>query len=231
MTRRRSEIAAAFQRVIDELPIRRWKRSPVLVPGAAAIACILLTAVNPARTQALAGMWRLVSFTGPAPMERILPLQRTGIVPVGFAAATLWTVAIAGVARIVLHFISRRQWRVSLYAAGVLFAMVVTGGFIWITGMQLLLARRWGADFVQIAAVGVFGFAYVLAAFAAMRFWSRDMDLRCPVCLRLPGLPDARGKVHDLVVDPREIESICMHGHGYAVESRWRRGFGFNVSG
>ncbi|HTS30786.1 MAG TPA: hypothetical protein VMH81_33160 [Bryobacteraceae bacterium] len=38
-------------------------------------------------------------------------------------------------------------------------------------------------------------------------------------------MPDARGKAHDILIEPREVESVCLQGHGLAIESRWRSRF------
>jgi hypothetical protein len=58
-----------------------------------------------------------------------------------------------------------------------------------------------------------------------MRLWWRDLEMRCPHCLRLLGLHQVRGKRLDVLVEPAELESICLYGHGQATASRWRRSF------
>jgi hypothetical protein len=93
------------------------------------------------------------------------------------------------------------------------------------TGLEVLLRRRWGADFIQSLALGLFLIAYWWSAYWVMKLWWLYVERRCPVCLSLRGMPDVRGKEDGILIEPLEVESICLHGHGLAVESRWRSRF------
>ena len=70
-----------------------------------------------------------------------------------------------------------------------------------------------------------FPFTFVGWAFVTMRLWRHDLLGRCPACLRRLGLSDVRGNASDLLIAPLERETICLHGHGANIESRWGHAF------
>jgi len=94
-----------------------------------------------------------------------------------------------------------------------------------VTGMQILASRSWGHDGIQGLALLTFLFGFVGMLYLALWQWWIDVENRCPYFLRLPGMSETRGNAHDVLVDPLEIESICIRGHGVVPESRWRRRF------
>ncbi len=211
--------------LIALLPLASTKRSPILPAASIALAIALALALNPRRAQVLESMCALLPLAGPLKGQRWIPLTPEGVAPMGIAAMTLWTLAAIGAARLATAFAPRKQWRLCLYALILLGGLAIIGGICWISGLQILLSRSWGFDIAQGGALGAFVLAYWWAAYFAMKFWWRDLERRCPSCIRLPGMPESRGKELQLIVDPLEVESICLHGHGLAVESRWRRTF------
>jgi hypothetical protein len=219
------ELGADARGLLELLPIRRLKRNPGLAPCLLGIVAALALGLNPARRQALESMRHLLPFTGPVELKRMIPLSPAGVVPVGFAAVVLWIVTLVGTARIAARLTRPGTWRICLYAGALLGEAAVFAGVVWATGMQLLLASGWGFDIGQGLALGLFLLAYSWSAYGAMNLWWRDVERRCPVCLSLPAMPEIRGKQHDVLVEPLEVESVCLQGHGLAVESRWRRSF------
>jgi len=215
---------ADAQSLLALLPIRRTLRSAWLAPSTLVIAAAFALALNPLRRQVLVSAYHLLPFSGSVHVARLIPLTPRGTVPVRFAAVTLWIFLLAGFARLAPR-LSSGGWRIGLYGAGLLCEMAAAGSIAWGTSLQLLLGHSWGAVGIQGFALLLFLMAYAWAAWWALRVWWRDLERRCPVCLRLPGLPDVRGKAHSLLIEPLEVESICFYGHGLAVESRWRSRF------
>jgi len=211
--------------LIELLPLRSLRRSPALVPCLLAIAALLALACNPYRSQVLASICGALPLSSPVATERLIPLTPAGSVPIGFASVTLQIFGLAGLARIAMRHRHGVPWRQSVYAIGMLLEIASVGMVAWATSLQLLLAWRWGSDGVQGFTLLLFLVAYAWAAWWAWQTWSRDMERRCPVCLRLPGMPEARGKALDVLIEPREVESICLQGHGLAIESRWSNRF------
>jgi hypothetical protein len=66
---------------------------------------------------------------------------------------------------------------------------------------------------------------------AGVIFWVAALQICSPAlgdttCSRVsPSSRSPTPATHALLVDPAETASICLYGHGQAVESRWRRSF------
>jgi hypothetical protein len=201
-------------------------KSPLVVPTIIAVIMAIVLALNPQRFEEMESLARLLPF-GPAPrIDRFVPLTPRGIVPMGFAALTLWSFAVIGIVRIHAGFKPRANWRVWTFGVVTLIQLVFFGDVLWATGLQILLMKRWLVDVIQGFAMITFAFAYVALASAALRVWYRDLESRCPVCLRRLGMAEVRGNAHDVLVAPLETESICLRGHGLNVQNRWGREFG-----
>jgi hypothetical protein len=219
------EIGGDLRGLAQILPLRRTLRSPYLAPVVMALTTSLLLACNPFRRQVLESMSEVLRFSGAVHLQRLIPLTPSGTVPTMFAVVTLWALLLGGVGRMTVRISEGGGWRLPLYSLALLAEMMVAGSVVWATGMQILLARSWGADGIQGMALLLYLVGYAWGAWWALGMWWRDVDRRCPICLWLPGMPEERGKECDVLVEPREVESICLHGHGLAIESRWRRRF------
>jgi hypothetical protein len=66
---------------------------------------------------------------------------------------------------------------------------------------------------------------YVLIAVIQCWYWCNDLRLRCPVCLDRLLLPLTEGRANRVLLGSPVTESLCAHGHGVLVESRWSRRF------
>lgn len=67
--------------------------------------------------------------------------------------------------------------------------------------------------------------AWMGVAVMQVRHWWTDLRSRCPLCLERMVLPLTEGAEGSMVLRPAVTESICTHGHGVLVESRWDRTF------
>ncbi len=70
----------------------------------------------------------------------------------------------------------------------------------------------------------VFG-ALLIGAGMQCRWWWSDLRQRCPVCLERMVMPLREGAEDRVLLGPAVTESVCVHGHGVLVESRWVRRF------
>jgi len=218
-------IGADARSLLELLPIARAGRSPLLMPLVILVVTATVFALSPQREQILESVRGFLPFTRALPVERLIPLTPAGVVPVGFASLVLWTCVLVGLARLAALYVSLRQWRVFAYGGFLLAIFVMAGAVIWSYGLQLLLGARWGIDGVQGFALVAFGFAFPGLAFLSIGFWFRDLEQRCPRCLRALGLQRRQGKPYDVLVEPAELESVCLYGHGQATASRWKKSF------
>ena len=67
--------------------------------------------------------------------------------------------------------------------------------------------------------------AYLLLSAMQCRYWRRDLSQRCPICLESLVLPLTEGAADRILLESAITESVCAHGHGVLVESRWSRRF------
>jgi hypothetical protein len=207
------------------LPIRSAARSALLVPATLLLGMSLALLLNPARSIAVRCVGAMLFGQGLPAAARIIPLTPAGVVPVGMAGTLLRIVLVAGIVWAVANLLPRKLLRAFLYFIVVLCQIVLGGAVSWVTGMQILAGRSWGHDGLQGFTLLGFPFAFVALLYVGLRRWRADMEIRCPYCLRLPGMPETRGNAHDVLVNPLETESICFRGHGVALRSRWRRLF------
>ena len=219
------EIGGDWRALTGLLPIARAMRSPWLALWSFALAAIAALAWNPLQEGVLRGLCGLLPFSGAAPPARLIPLTPPGLAPTSIARLVLWTFLLAGLAKLANTTAARREWRAALYGAGILLNLGLVWSISWIAGCQILLRARWGQDLLQGLALIGFFFGQVYLAFYASCWWRHDLESRCPHCLRRLGLERTRGKAHDLLVDPAEVEAVCLYGHGQATKSRWRRNF------
>ncbi len=215
------EMAADFRGLARSFPTNRWKRGALAVPAAVLLITVLALVLDPARTRAIESLQGLLPFGSPPAVERFVPLTPSGIAPAGLAAITLWTFLMMGVAAIAARLADQNKWRLCVYAASTLLSMALLGGVCWVVALQFLLSEPWASDILQGAVLVIFVAAYLWTTYAAWRFWWRDVKRRCPLCLRVLGMPEVRGHEHNFLLDPREVESICFNGHGAVTESRW----------
>ena len=218
-------IGGDFAGLLGLLPTKRAARSPLLPPSMLLIGAGLALVFNPARLMALKCLEAMLNLGVQPPSERLIPLTPAGLVPVDFVGFALRILLVCGLARIALDLFPRTSLRLSVYATAVLFGVTFAAAVCWITFLQALVARSWAHDGVQGIVLIAFVFGFTGTVYKAMRLWWVDVERRCPVCLRLPGMPEPRGKQHDILVEPLEVESICFHGHGLISESRWSRRF------
>lgn len=116
------------------------------------------------------------------------------------------------------------RWRggLSLYAAAVTGLHALVSSIAWGFANEVM-ARRSQPE-------SALAFALLLLAFAGAaamqcRYAWGGLCRRCPICLDRLVLPLTEGRPDRVLLDSVVTESLCAHGHGVMVASRWSRSF------
>jgi hypothetical protein len=96
--------------------------------------------------------------------------------------------------------------------------------------MWALATQLWGRASWHTPATGGLSFSllvvtYLLVAAAQCLYWWHDLRHRCPVCLDRLLLSWTQGDADRILLSAAVTESVCAHGHGALIESRWSRDF------
>jgi len=67
--------------------------------------------------------------------------------------------------------------------------------------------------------------AWLIGAALQCGWWWSDLRERCPKCLERMVMPLTDGAADRVLIDAAVTESVCVHGHGVLVDSRWVRKF------
>lgn len=122
-----------------------------------------------------------------------------------------------------MHFRNKVRWLG--YGLVVLFLHAVASLMAWAFAIQVW---RWAPSSTAGAAGVIFSLllvAYLLVTSIQCWYWWNDLRQRCPVCADRLLLPLTQGTANRVLLGSAVNESVCAHGHGVLVESRWSRGF------
>lgn len=225
------QLRAEFIDVLDLMPWRSIRRSPLLAPATVLLTLASILLPNPHRLEVLANAGSLLPFLPHRHVERFVPLTPSTVVPMGLPDVTLWCLALIALARVAATPKVRLQWRAWAFAAATLVPLVALSAALWATSLQFLMKNRWHSDALQGLVIVTFCFAFIGASILAFKVWYRDLLSRCPICLRRLGMAEFRGNSADILIAPLERETICLHGHGVSLESHWRQVFEVDRSG
>ena len=122
-----------------------------------------------------------------------------------------------------MHFRAKGRWLGYGLAVAFLHALASLTGWA-------LAVQRWNwAPSPTAGAAGVILslllVTYLLTASIQSWYWWSDLRQRCPVCLDRLLLPMTEGTANRVLLWSAVTESVCAHGHGVLVESRWSRRF------
>ena len=104
-----------------------------------------------------------------------------------------------------------------LYGLVTAFLHALVSLMVWALAMQVW---NWTPALFSLLFI-----AYMLSAAMQCRLWLRDLNQRCPMCLERLVLPITEGTPDRVLLESPITESLCAHGHGVLVESRWSRRF------
>ena len=146
-------------------------------------------------------------------------------IPAAFGKAASWVIVLVGGWPLVRFWWGHRaSWRLLLYGLSTLVLLAGIGTTAFVTFMQYQLLANYPTPDMRISTV-LFTLFHTLAIAYAFRRWRRDVNSRCPSCLESLRMPMERGQLNSLLLDPLEVESVCIQGHGTLTETRWHREF------
>ena len=95
----------------------------------------------------------------------------------------------------------------------------------WAVAIQLWSRITWSTDGKALLGFLVVSAVYLGVAVLQCLYWWRDLRRRCPFCLDSLLLPLTVGTADCFLLNSATTESVCAHGHGVLVETRWSRRF------
>ncbi len=147
-------------------------------------------------------------------------------IPAAFGKAASWIIVLVGGWPLVRYWWGNREsWRLMLYGLSTLILIAGIAVTLFVTAMQYHSLANYPHWDLRVAAYLTYTFAHTIAIAYAFRFWRHDVNARCPLCLEALRLPMERGHLDSLLIDPPEVESVCIQGHGTLTETRWDRHF------
>ncbi|MBV8551072.1 MAG: hypothetical protein JOY54_07205 [Acidobacteriaceae bacterium] len=221
------EIEADFAALLKLLPIARLCESAFVIPVAVLLGTILALIVNPARIQVVHSIVVGLFAPGASGLSaRLVPLNRFGLIPTGFPSISWECGFLIGSAWLTIRWLRAQvSGRMLIWGVATLGVLGTAALVLWTTVIQLWAVAEWPLNFLQGLFVLGFLFGYAWLVVSVLRFWHRSVCRRCPICLHRLRMPLAQGALHNLLLDPYEVASVCIHGHGTLSESRWRRAF------
>jgi hypothetical protein len=132
-------------------------------------------------------------------------------------AQSVWLVIACYGAIFLLGYLRRPLWRWLLYGIGSAALHATASLAVAAFTLQIWNRTSWAVTFPFIVWMGL--------AVIQCRYWWIDLRSRCPRCFERMVMPLTAGDAGSMVLQPAVTESICTHGHGVLVESRWDRTF------
>lgn len=117
----------------------------------------------------------------------------------------------------------RCRWLFYATLTGCLHALASLTGWAYV--IQLWTRAAWPTHLGEALALSLLLVLQLLIAAVQFRIWVRDLCQRCPVCLERLLLSSTNGATESVLLSTSVTESICAHGHGVLVETRWNRQF------
>jgi hypothetical protein len=140
-------------------------------------------------------------------------------------AWTAWVIiALYGVFFLLTHIRRTLSGRWLFYGSALFCLHALASLTAWAFAMQLWNRIKW-PDAATLAFPMLILASWGAAALQCRYCWT-DLRRRCPFCLNRLILPLTDGTADRVLLDPAVTESVCAHGHGALVESRWIRRFG-----
>ena len=147
-------------------------------------------------------------------------------IPAAFGKAASWIIVLAGGWPLLFFWwANRASWRLMLYGLSTLVLLAGIATTLFVTAMQYHSLAPYPAWDLRVTAYLSYVLAHTLAVAYTFRRWRLDVNARCPSCLESLRLPMERGHLDSLLLDPPEVESVCIQGHGTLTETRWNRQF------
>ena len=91
----------------------------------------------------------------------------------------------------------------------------------WAVANQLWMRMTWSTDDRALIGFLVLSAVYMGVVALQCRYWWHDLRRRCPFCLDRLLLALTEGAADCFLLNTATTESVCAHGHGVLVETRW----------
>jgi hypothetical protein len=172
---------------------------------------------NPATIEAEA---RAVSGNSRLSVKSDFDRKRLGMGPavVTWVMASLWML-------FSLRGLRRGGVRWLVYASSLGLLHILASLTIWGLALQLWSLMPSPAGLASGLTYAALLVGYMLSVALHCQGWRRDLSQRCPVCLECLFLPSTEGTTERMLLGTAVTESVCAHGHGTLIESRWDRRF------
>ena len=156
------------------------------------------------------------------PRLRVVPLFGRQRIVVGPAKAVWGLLAFCSLS-FVATLRSKSRWLGYGIAVGCLHALASL--MTWALAIQLWSRVTWVTD--GRALLGFLALSAVYLAVVALQchVWWHALRRRCPFCLESLLLPLTEGSADCFLLNSATTESVCAHGHGVLVETRWASRF------
>jgi hypothetical protein len=115
------------------------------------------------------------------------------------------------------------RWLAYAVFAGALHALASLTA--WAFAIEIWSRIAWPTHLSAALCFPLIYVAYLLSIAVQCRYWQRDLYHRCPICLERMLLTSTHGATDSVLLSMAVTESICAHGHGVLIESRWVRQF------
>ena len=233
-------------RLLAPRPVRReaW-----IVPGAMALALILLIGLNPFHHQVIASMTGIPHFfqepvTPRSWAEPCIPghsflylADRVGrpdncvvnavwvkpwSIPAGFGQVSCLVGMIAGIHWLIARSrVQKHGKAVWVYGVTTLLFGSLLGAVSYATSVQWMLVGPGDTAAKDGLGVVALWFVWGPSFLLLLRQWRKDVLHRCPWCLERLQWPVERGDVDSILLNPTGVESVCLAGHGVQTDAWW----------
>jgi hypothetical protein len=146
-------------------------------------------------------------------------------IQMGPAAAVWILVAFFAFVSLRSHMPHRGRPLWLLYAVLLGCLHVLASMLFWALAVQIWSSTSWPTRLAEGLSFSTLLVSYILITALQCRYWLRDLYQRCPVCLESLLLRSTQGAGNRVLLSTAVTESVCSHGHGVLVETRWMRQF------
>jgi hypothetical protein len=141
-------------------------------------------------------------------------------------AVVIWVlIALFALCSLRNHILHSRRPVWLLYAVLLGCLHLLASMLFWAVGVQLWNAASWPTRLAEGLSFSTLLVSYILITAFQCRSWFRDLYRRCPVCLESLLLSCTQGASDRMLLSTPVTESVCSHGHGVLIETRWVRQF------
>jgi hypothetical protein len=156
------------------------------------------------------------------PRLRAIPLFERASIIMGPAKA-VW--GFIGFCSLFFFATSKGSYRSLGYGVAVGCLHSLASLLMWAVAIQRWSRIAWSTDGRALLGFLALSALYLGVVALQSQVWWHDLHRRCPFCLEPLLLPLTEGSADCFLMNSATTESICAHGHGVLVETRWSSQF------